>query len=280
MTTTTASVVLLSAAVGLALAMPAHAQIGAFGGAPAALSSGDESTHFAMPIMGESAVFSPAGTLAGALMIGYTMGTLSLPGADIEYGVTQTAGSIHYAVSERAVIGASVRPWNQVSLTHSGSTVSESGLGDASVHGRYRLWQSADAQTALAVFGSVSLPLGEDGFGSEGVATGLGLAVSRQLEAASLHASAGALVPTDEVDGEAVVSVTAGGMYRVGARTSVGGDIVTRFSDGEYVSDLVPGIRFQFSPRVMLDAAVLVNMATSLPAVYDSGLVIAVRMAR
>jgi hypothetical protein len=67
------------------------------------------------------------------------------------------------------MIGVSLQPWNQVSVTHAGTTVSESGSGDMALHGRLRLWRSLSRQcqeviynygTALGRQGDLGGPIG------------------------------------------------------------------------------------------------------------------------
>lgn len=267
----------LLAVLVLVPAQGATAQVGAFGGAPPAVSSGDEAAHFRSPIFTESAVFSPAGVLGGLGLVGLTTGTVDATG--VEYEVLQTTASIYYALSEAVTLGTSVQPWNQLTLRFNGLEESESGSGNGSLFARARVWESDDAQSALAASGAVGIPLADNGFGTDGVVLDLGGAFSHQLESASLHGSAGLVLPTSDLDGESVVRVSGGAMVRIGGRTAVGVELLSRFSNGESVIDLAPGFRFQGS-GVIVDAGVLFNASTSLDEVYDGALLVSVRFGR
>ncbi len=266
----------------VAVAVPAAAvaQIGAFGGASSTPSIGDEAAHHGTPVLIESAAFPIAGAMGGSLQTSFTTGSVDSPGFAFEYGVTQTAASLYYAVSDAFVVGVSFQPWGQVSLSQGGVTESESGRGDAALYGKFRVWGSGDGRSTAAIAGAVGLPVSADGFGAEGVTLGITLAASRQLDGASLHAAAGVAIPTDEMDGDPVLSLGGGAMYRLGARASMGGELLARFSNGEYIADLAPTARFQISPRVVIDGAFLLNAATSLDEIYDGGLLLAVRVGR
>lgn len=255
----------------------ATAQVGAFGGAPPAVSSGDEAAHFRSPIFTESAVFSPAGVLGGLGLVGLTTGTVDATG--VEYEVLQTTASVYYALSEAVTLGASAQPWNQLTLRYNGLEESESGRGNGSLFARARVWEADDSRSALAATGAVGIPLAENGFATDGIVLDLGGAVSHQLESASLHGSAGLVLPTSDLDGQSVVRVSGGAMVRVGGRTAVGIELLSRFSDGENVIDLAPGFRFQGS-GVIVDAGVLFNATTSLDEVYDGALLVSVRFGR
>jgi hypothetical protein len=264
----------------VALLLPAGltAQVGAFGGAPPTLAAGEEAAHWSVPILTESAVMVPAGALGGSLVVGHTTGSFMSTGVTFDYEVTQSALSIHYAPSDRFIVGAALQPWSQFEISQGDLSVSESGQGDASIFAKARLFESPDGRTAVAGYGALGLPVGSDGFGAEGVVIGLGGAVSRQLQGASIHGSLGLTLPTDDLDGESVVQFSGGAMYGVGQRVSIGGDLIARLSDGENVVDLAPGVRFRLGNRALLDAAVLVNLSTSLPEIYDAGAIIGLRI--
>ena len=256
---------------------PLTAQVGAFGAAPAGLDAhGTPQAHTRSPILTESAVFSPAGSWSGTFLAGVTTG--SIDGLDMEYDVTQTALAAYYSFSDALMVGVSFLPWNEVSVTAGGQTVSESGRGDASVQARYRLWGSPGQATSAAVSAGLGLPVAAEGFGAQGVMASLGGAVSHQLDGASLHASAAVVVPFDELDGETVLRLGGAAVYGLGERVSVAGELQALFSDGEHILNLAPGIRFQPHPQVFLDAALLVPLATSLDHTYDAGLALLVRI--
>lgn len=253
---------------------PANAQVGAFGGAPPAVAPADGASHFRAPIFSESAVLSPAGALGGTLLVGMTTGGVGT----LEYEVTQSAAAVSYAVTDAVMVGGAVQPWNQVTLRQAGLEESESGRGNASVFVRARVWESEEARTTLAATGALGLPMGTNGFGTEGVVLDMGIAASRQLEAASLHSSVGLLLPTDDLDGESVVRLSGGAMFRAGDRVALGAELMAQFSDGEHAIDLAPGLRFQASDRLILDAGVLVNATTSLDHIYDGAVLLAIRV--
>jgi hypothetical protein len=272
-----AALVFAAAAPVLLATSPLSAQVGAFGAAPAGLDAqGAPQAHVRSPILTESAVFSPAGTWSGTFLAGVTTGSIDI--LDLEYDVTQTAAAAYYSLSDELMVGVSFLPWNEISVTAGGQAFSESGRGDASVNARYRVWESPDQATSAALFAGLGLPVAAEGFGTQGVVLGLGGAVSRQLDGASLHGSVGAAIPSDEEDGKTTLRFSGAAVYGVGERVAVAGELQALLSDGEHIVNLAPGIRFQPTPRVFLDAAVLVNLATSLEHIYDAGLVLAVRI--
>jgi hypothetical protein len=256
---------------------PLSAQVGAFGAAPAGLDAqGAPQAHVRSPILTESAVFSPAGTWSGTFLAGVTTGSIDI--LDLEYDVTQTAVAAYYSVSDDLMVGFSFLPWNEISFTGEGETCASSGRGDASVNARYRVWESPDQATSAALSAGLGLPVAAEGFGAQGMVLGLGGAVSRQLDGASIHGSVGAAIPFDEEDGETTLRLGGAAVYGVGERVAVAGELLALLSDGEHIVNLAPGIRFQPTPRIFIDAAVLVNLATSLDHIYDAGFVLALRI--
>jgi len=255
----------------------AGAQVGAFGGTPAGLDASGDRAHVRAPLFTSGAVFATQGQWSGTGLAGLTTGSLALVGTTVDYEVTQTAFAAFYAPSDRLLVGASIQPWNQVSLSAEGETVSESGRGDASIQARYQAWASSDGNSFAALGAGLGLPTGAEGFGTQGVVAAISGAFSRQLDGSSLHASLGLALPFDDEDGDATTTLTGAVVHGVGARVSVAGEFQARFSDGEHLVDLIPGIRFQPTPRLFLDAGVLVNVASSLDTVYDAGVVVAVR---
>lgn len=265
-------------AAALLWATPAAAQVGAFSGAPPSVDASGPQGIVRAPIVTEGAVFAGAGQWTGTLQVGITTGSIDFPGGSVDYDVTQTALGVSYAPSDRLLVGAAFLPWNRVSLSGGGESLSESGRGDASLEARFRAWSADDGRTDLAVVGGMSLPVGAEGFGAEGVIGSVGTAVSRHLDGASVHGSARLILPFDDSDGDSVVRLTGAAVYGVGDRTAVSGELMANFSGGEYIVDLAPGIRFQPAPGVFLDAAVLVNLATSFESIYDAGFVLALRL--
>jgi hypothetical protein len=256
---------------------PLHAQVGAFGGAPSTIDGTGTEALVSAPVVTEGAVFGATGLWSGTLQAGLTTGALEAPGASLDYDVTQIVLAGSYTVSERLVVGATFLPWNRVSLSAGGESISESGRGDASVQARYRTWSAPDGATTMGVAAGVGLPVGAEGFGSEGIVGSLGAAVSRQRDGSSLHGSAGVILPFDDEDGDSVIRITGAGVFGVSARTAVSGELQARFSGGEHIVDLAPGLRFQPAPGVFVEAAVLVNLATSMEQIYDAGFAVALR---
>jgi hypothetical protein len=265
----------------LAAPTPGAAQVGAFGGAPAGLDVAGERAHARAPLFTGGAVFAGAGEWSGTGLVGLTTGSFPAQGGQgevtVDYEVTQTALAAFHALSDGLLVGVSVQPWNEVSLSAQGETVASSGRGDLSLQARYRAWASPDGSSTAALGGSVGLPVGADGFGTSGVVAGVSGAFSRQHEGGSLHASLGVALPFDDADGDATTTLTGALVQGVGERVSVAGELQARFAGGEHLVDLIPGVRFQPSPRVFVDLGVLLNVASSLDSVYDAGVVLAVR---
>ncbi len=262
----------------LLLAAPVGAQVGAFGGTPAGLDASGERAHTRAPLFTSGAVFAGAGEWSATGLAGLTTGSFPAGnGVTVDYEVTQTAVAGFYAPSERLLVGASLQPWNEVSLSAQGETLAESGRGDLSLQARYRIWQAPDGASTLALGGTVGLPVGADGFGTNGVVAGVAGAFSRQHEGGSLHASLGVALPFDDADGDATTTLTGALVQGVAERVSLAGEFQARFAGGEHLVDLIPGVRFQPSPRIFVDAGLLLNVASSLPNSYDAGVVLAVR---
>jgi len=255
-----------------------EAQVGAFGGTPGGLDATGEQAHSRAPLFTPGAVFGVAGEWSATGLLGLTTGSFPAgPAVTVDYQVTQTALAAFYAASDRLLVGVSLQPWNQVSLSAQGETLDESGRGDASLQARYRAWESSDGRSAVAVGGAVGLPVGADGFGAAGVVASLSGALSRQYGGGSLHTSLGLALPFDDDDGDPTTILTGALVHGVGTKVSLAGELQARFAGGEHLVDLIPGVRFQPSPRLFLDAGLLLNVASSLENSYDAGLVLAVR---
>jgi hypothetical protein len=264
----------LALALAAVTAWPAAAQIGAIGAAPAIFSNTDQ-TVAAAPILGESAYVLGRGQFGATALYGLTSGSLDLFATQIDYSYSQVVLAAFYAPSDRVTLGIAAAPYLAYSFTSGGESADTSGRGDLSLYAKTRLWTSSAGVTSLGAYGSVALPVGETGFGHEGVLAGLGLALSHHIDRVTLHASGGFAYPTKEVDGKTTVNFAGAAVIGASPAVNLDVELLGAHSDGEYVIDVAPGARVRLGTSFFLSAAMLFNASTSLAAKpYDHALVI------
>lgn len=283
--------VTISAAILAAGLFPslASAQAGAIGAA-VAVGGGVDNAHVGAPVLTEHAGTLAEGTWALSLHGGYTSGGIGIGTTSVDFTFIQSVVGAFYGFTDDLTFGAILFPYNSVSFDVSDGTesVSESGsaIGDLALYGKYRLSESADGRTAFAAIAQVQLPTAGDAdvgglmvpMGLEGVALGLGGAVSHRQDNSSFHASALLAVPTDDADGDPSVNLGAAGVFGLSDRIGVSGEAVVGIGD-ETAFEVGPGIRIQASDNVFLDAAALFLVGTSSDAdPYDWGLAFGVNI--
>jgi hypothetical protein len=262
----------------LATAVPAAAQVGAIGAAPAGLSGTDEVMATA-PILMESGYQLERGQVGVTALFGVTGGGLTLTDGfetvGLDYTFNQLVLGAYYALSDRITLGVLAAPYVGFEIEASGFSESDSGRGDVGFYGKGLLWRAGDGMTSLATFGSATLPVGEEGWGAEGSVLAGGLALSHRMERFALHGAAGARHPREEEDGSTVFTGSAGAVYSAGPRVALSLEGLASASDGETAFDLAPGGRVRIGSSFYLSGAVLVNVSSSLDhKPYDYAVVI------
>jgi len=269
----------LFAAGAMAALLPslASAQAGAVGAA-VAVGGGIENAHVGAPIQSEHARTLGAGRTSFAVYGGLTTGSAAaVPGVDVSFDFLQTVLGGFYGVSDDFTIGAILFPVNRVSVTatntSTGASASESGsaIGDLSLYGKYRLGESADGRTSFAAIGRLQLPTaGEADFGGtpvtlglSGVGIGVGGAVSHLSNNSSFHASALLGIPTDDSDGDPSVGLSGAVVFGVSDRVGLSAEVLASLGDETQFTG-GPGVRFQASDNVFLDAAALFLIGSSV----------------
>jgi hypothetical protein len=251
----------------LTTAVPAAAQVGAIGAAPAGLSGTDEIMATA-PILMESGYPLERGQVGLTALFGVTAGGLTLTDGvqtvDLDYTFNQLVLGAYYALSDRITLGLLAAPYLGIELEANGFSESDSGRGDIGVYGKGLLWRAGDGMTGLATFGSATLPVGEDGWGAEGPVLAGGLALSHRMERIALHGAAGVRHPLEEEDGSTAFTGSAGAVYSAGPRVAMSLEGLASTSDGETAFDVAPGARVRLGSSFYLSGAVLVNVSSSL----------------
>lgn len=268
----------VTAACILALAQApteAHAQVGAIGAAPVAVVSGDRldagtTMHVLQPpILSQSGMQLGAGQGAGSLIAASTLGSVDLfTGAgllSVDFTYNEFVIGGYYAPSDRLSLGLAMFPYIGVELEAAGLEREEaSGRGDAARFGKYQLWRSANGRTRISGIGSVGLPIGESDYGAHGASFGIGGAASHQLDRVSLHGSVSVAVPTDDRDGDTVLTLSAAAVYALSPRVALALELTRpSTSDVSYVH-FAPGARFRIGNRASLAASLLTNVASSV----------------
>jgi len=229
------------------------------------------------PILSESGLVLEDGWAVNSFVSSYEVNSLITDGFTIDDLVlTSTALSLSgvIAPSPDFMLGATLRPYLSVSAeSQAFGNDEDSGTGDASIFAKYRLHQSDDGRTSVAATGAVSLPIGSDNsdsgglmFGQYGASFGATAGVSHRLadgSPLSLHGSLGFTVPTDEMDGEAVVNFSGAGVYRTSPKFALSGEVLGASSDGEYIVNLAPGGRITAGSNFLVDLALALNVASS-----------------
>lgn len=262
----------------------ASAQAGAVGAA-VAVGGGVENAHSSAPIQSEHALTLGTGRTAFTVHAGLTSGSV---GSNASFEVIQTLIGGFYGVSDDLTIGAILFPVTNISLDvtdpTSGASFSESGsgVGDLSLYGKYALGESADGRTSFAAIASLELPTAGTAdlggtpisLGLDGVAIGIGGAVSHRASSSSFHGSAQLAIPTSDLDGDAFVRLGGAAVFGVSDRVGLSGEVLanvgseTQFTGG-------PGVRFQASDNVFLDVAALFLLGSSISEdPFDYGLVV------
>ncbi|MCG8469500.1 MAG: hypothetical protein MJB57_15050 [Gemmatimonadetes bacterium] len=245
-------------AVVLAISVPkeAHPQVGAFGAA-AALGAQGESAHAGSPVFTEHGRVLDRGRTSFSAVGGLTTGSIALQGGGTEgWDFFQLLLSGFLAPVDDLTVGAILSTVNNISFeTAEGS----SGIGDLSLYGKYRL--GGRAGTDLAAVAQLVLPTGETGFGREGLAIAGGLAVSRQLDDASLHASGTLAIPTDDADGDPFVTLSAAGVFGLNDRIGLSAEGALQIGDDTFFS-AGPAVRLRASDNVFVDGGVLFPLVT------------------
>jgi hypothetical protein len=262
----------------LATAVPAAAQVGAIGAAPAGLWGTDEVMATA-PILMESGYQLERGQVGVTALFGVTAGGFTLTDdvqtVGLDYTFNQLVLGAYYALSDRITLGVLAAPYVGFEIEASGFSENDSGRGDIGVYGKGLLWRADDGKTSLATFGSATLPVGEDGWGAEGSVLAGGLALSHRMDQFALHGATGVQHPLKEVDGSTVFTGSAGAVYSAGARVALSLEGLASTSDGETAFDVAPGARVRLGSSFYLSGAVLVNAASSLDyKPYDYAVVI------
>jgi hypothetical protein len=218
-----------------------------------------------------------AGITSGGFEDGFTSGT--------DFSFTQVLLGAFYAPSDRLTVGVSVFPYAAFSLDNDIGSADESGRGDASLYAKYQIASSEN--TSVAGVASLGLPVGDDTFGAEGASFGLGVVVSHTANLMSLHGSLGFMMPTDDLDGNAVIDFNAALMYAAQDNLTLGVELLgssTTFEgiDDRYTTiDLGPGARLRASERLFLDAGLLFNLSTSIgESPFDYGFVFGATLTR
>lgn len=247
---------------------PGAAQIGAIGAVPGA--AGADGSFAGSPIFTESATMLPRGRLSAGAHIAAVSQAMMLEGTEVEVTVSQVLAGVSYAPVEGLMLGFRASPYIAFEASSQFGSVDQSGHGDAFFDARYRLWRAPGGQTQLAANGSVQIPLGDEFFGAEGAALGLGAAISHQLDRLGLHGALGASVPLDEADGQTAMNFSAAGVFGVTERIWLNLEMIGVASDGEHIVNLAPGARIGLGQRAFLDIGVLVNASSSVGAPFDS----------
>lgn len=264
----------LALALAAITAWPAAGQIGAIGAAPAVFSNTDQ-TVAAAPILGESAYLLGRGQFGATALYGLTSGSIDILTTQVDYSYSQFVVAAFYAPSDRITLGIAAAPYLAYSFESQGMSADTSGRGDVSLYAKTRLWTSSAGVTSVAAYGSAALPVGESGFGHEGVVAGLGLALSHHIDRVTLHASGGFAYPAKEVDGKTTVSFAGAAVAGLSPAVNLDLEVLGAHSDGEYVIDVAPGARVRLGKMFFLSAAMLFNASTSFDAKpYDHALVI------
>ncbi len=264
----------IGAAVALAIALPAgaHAQVGALGAA-AALGVSDENAHVGAPVLTEHARVLEQGRFSFSAVGAWTTGDI----AGVNFDVYQLLLSVFAAPIDNLTVGVINRTLTSVSVDVAGVD-SQSGFGDTELYAKYQFAESSDGATSGAIIGAVDLPTAEEGFGLEKVAFGAGLAVSRVLGNGSLHGAATVGIPTDEVDGDVTLNLSAAGVVGLGGRIGVSAEVLASISS-ETVLNGGPALRLRASDNVFIDAGAFFNIASSFDErLFDFGLVAALNI--
>lgn len=229
------------------------------------------------PMLSESGLVLGDGYAINAFVSTYEVNSLISDGITIEDLVlTSTALSVSgvFALSPDLMLGASISPYVSVTGESQSFSDSDSGNGDASIFAKYRVHRSEDGRTSVAATGMLTLPIGADNseqgglkFGQNGVSIGATAGVSHRLAGGSpvsVHGSFGVTVPTDDLDGDAVMNFSGAGVYRTSPKFAISGEVLGAMSNGEYLVNLAPGGRITASNNFLVDVAFAINLASSL----------------
>lgn len=266
----------------LLLAAPVHAQIGAIG-AGATRAVRGENLYERAPVFLFSALVFPQrqwslGTYASASAIDDPAGTA-------EAGALGIVG--FYGLARQLTVGAGVNAVATFTARPTDSCpdcreIDESGVGDASLFAVYQLWRSPQGRTKAAVIGRVTAPLGDDEIdmgggrasrvlGYNGVYSDVGLTMTHNMRRLTLNAGASVGVPSDDRD-QGFVQAGGAVVLPVGTSTDVSLEgLWTDFETG-YVLRVGPGLRVRAGRRLVLDAGVLVQAATSIDGIDNFAL--------
>ncbi|CAN5777437.1 hypothetical protein BH23GEM9_BH23GEM9_25950 [soil metagenome] len=284
-TLTVAAAFVAAAFTGLAVGpTPVDAQIGAIGGAPGGVVGATDITTRA-PVFTESALTLPAGTWTVSALMGVTGGGITAVGQTFDYTVTQVLLGAYYGVTDRLLIGATIFPYAGVEVEALGFTEEETGHGDATAYAKFQAFSSADGRTSAAAIGTLGVPLGDDNFGAQGVVLGLAGIMSHALDRVSMHAGAGVSIPTDDLDGNSVVSFTGAAVYAARPNISLAlellGTTVSTDFDRFTSIELAPGARFRVGTNVFINGGLQFNVSSSpFDAPYDYAVLLGVSLSR
>lgn len=260
-----ATAVVASAIALATLPARAPAQIGAIGVVPGGGVSSKDGVA-GTPIFTNSALMLPARRWGVSGYGSYAMLEREMfdPGLGIPFRRTTEASSllatVAYAPSDKTLIGLQVNPYNSIDVTDEAAgqtfpTESFSGVGDAVLFGKAQL--SKNGPTSFAGIASVKLPVGDkdNGFGSNGLGLGGGIAVSHQAGKTSWHGDASVAFPTDDADGDVSISANVAAVISLSPRFWFSGEVLTVTSSGTTYAYGAPGIRFAVTQRAFLDLA-------------------------
>jgi hypothetical protein len=269
----------------VAAATPAAGQVGAIGGAPGGVIAGSGDLARS-PIFTESAYTLAKSSWSASAFGGYTSGSFEdgvTTGTDFNF--TQLLLGGFYAPSDRLTVGASLFAYSSVSVSNSFGSADESGHGDASLYGKYQVWNNGS--TSIAGIASLGLPIGDDNFGAQGASFGLGGAISHNADRVSVHGSLGFTIPTDDTDGSTTTNFTGALMYAAQPKLTLGLELLgstTKIDviDERYTTiDLAPSARLSVGDRVFLDGGLIFNVSTSPgQSPYDYGFVFGATLTR
>jgi hypothetical protein len=268
----------LAAALGLAFVPGgAHAQVGAIGAA-SALGVSDANAHVGAPVLTEHAGVLPAKHWSAGAVGGWTTGKYDLISDELKFDVVQILLGGYWAPRQDLTVGAVIRAHNSVSVEIGGLSEETSGVGDLLLYGKYQFHSSGDGLTRLAGLATLDLPTADEGFGLDGPAFSTGLAASRGLANGSLHASALVGVPTSDLDGDPYLGLTAAGVFGLGERLGLSGELMATVGQ-ETVVNAGPALRYRASQRAFIDVGLVFNLASTFDeSPFDVGLVLGVNM--
>ena len=216
-------------------------------------------------IFTKSALVAPK----GAKGVGFQAASMRASLDEVSSTASAVVVSGYYGLTENFSIGASL-PYARMSLDIGGEGVSESGLADAGVFGRFQAYRSQTGATKFALGAEVTLPTGGDEFGSEDASYAVNGALSHRAGNWNLHIVPGVSLVKDL---EAGINFNVAAVRALSQRLSWSAELLSQFggafkdvpdAEGDKDIDLATGIRYGLSSHSAMDLGLRYNVSTNI----------------